>query len=193
MGCVGLVVFVEACLYGAVGDAEPSGEAVHGDPFGAGGYQLGGDSLRGFCSSLVRFLVGVPGLADTAVAVLVVLVGVDDTGRVRTIRTTRVLQVSAWADLDDRWPFDLPPDTAIFKTEETPRSAGQNFAGKREAAREHAQALQLRHPDRIDGVRVVIYDDICTTGLQLNRVAQRLREWGAASVHGIVLARQPWR
>ena len=35
---VGLVVFVEAGLYGAVGDAEPSGEAVHGDPIGAGGY-----------------------------------------------------------------------------------------------------------------------------------------------------------
>ena len=107
--------------------------------------------------------------------------------------TTRVLQVAAWADLDDRWPFDLPPDTAIIKTEETPRSAGQNFSGKREAAREHAQALQLRHPDRIDGMRVVIYDDICTTGLQINRVVQRLRQWGAASVHAIVLARQPWR
>ena len=107
--------------------------------------------------------------------------------------TTRVLQIAAWADLDDRWPFDVPPDTTIIKGSDTPRSAGQTFAGKKEAAREHARALQLRHPDHIDGMRVVVYDDICTTGLQLNRVAQRLREWGAASVHGIVLARQPWR
>ena len=50
----------------------------------------------------------------------------------------------------------------------------------------------LRHPDRIDGSRVIVYDDTCTTGLQLNEVARRLRGWGAVSVHGIVLARQPW-
>ena len=50
----------------------------------------------------------------------------------------------------------------------------------------------LRHPDRIDGSRVIVYGDICTTGLQLNEVARRLREWGAVSVHGVVLARQPW-
>ena len=107
--------------------------------------------------------------------------------------TTRVLQIAAWADFDDRWPFDVPPNTAIVKDSDTPRSAGQTFAGKNDAARQHALALQLRDPDRIDGMRIVVYDDICTTGLQLNHVARRLREWGAASVHGIVLARQPWR
>ena len=39
-------MFLEAGLDGAVGDAEPSGQAVHGDPLGAGGYQLGGDRRR---------------------------------------------------------------------------------------------------------------------------------------------------
>ena len=107
--------------------------------------------------------------------------------------TTRVLQDAALADLDRCWPFDLPPDTAIIKAVETSRSAGKTFSGKQEAAREHALALQLRHPDRIHGRRIMVYDDICTTGLQLNAVAKRLREWGAASVHGVVLARQPWR
>lgn len=106
--------------------------------------------------------------------------------------TTRVIHEAAQADLDNLWPFDIPPDLAVIKAIETSRSAGQNFAGKKKAAKEHAQALQLRHPSRIRGKRLVVYDDICTTGLQLNYVAQRLREWGAASVHGIVLARQPW-
>ncbi|WP_419927299.1 ComF family protein, partial [Candidatus Poriferisocius sp.] len=53
-------------------------------------------------------------------------------------------------------------------------------------------ALRLLRPELIDGKQIVIYDDICTTGLQLNAVARLLREWGAESVCGIVLARQPW-
>ena len=79
MGC-GLVVFLEAGLDSAVGDAEPSGHAVHGDPLGAGGYQLGGDRLGGLGSGLVRFLVGVPRPADTAVTVMVVWVLCAHTG-----------------------------------------------------------------------------------------------------------------
>ena len=108
--------------------------------------------------------------------------------------TTRVLDNAALADLDRRWPFDLPPpDTAVVKRVDTPQSAGKTFSGKQDAAREHALALRPRHPERVDGKRIIVYDDICTTGLQLNAVAQRLREWGAVSVHGVVLARQPWR
>jgi len=106
--------------------------------------------------------------------------------------TTRVIHEAAQTDLDHLWPFDLPPDLTITKTAETTKSAGQDFAGKEKAAKEHAQALQLHHPNRIRGKRVVVYDDICTTGLQLNCVAGRLRKWGATSVTGIVLARQPW-
>ena len=105
---------------------------------------------------------------------------------------TRVLQLAALADITRSWPFDLPSDPAIIKNTDTPQSAGQNFVGKRDAARAHGQALEIRHPERVDGKRIIIYDDICTTGLQLNEVARRLREWGAASVHGVVLARQPW-
>ena len=48
-------------------------------------------------------------------------------------------------------------------------------------------------PNASPGKRIILYDDICTTDLQLNAVAGRLRkEWGAVSVVGVVLARQPW-
>lgn len=104
-----------------------------------------------------------------------------------------VIRRAAMQDFRDRWPFDDPDSPTLVKEEETAQSAGQMFDVKRRAATEHASALQLRHSERISGSRVILYDDICTTGLQLNAVARRLREeWGAVSVVGVVLARQPW-
>ncbi len=106
--------------------------------------------------------------------------------------TTRVIEHAATYDTADDWPFDDTHDPAIVKTTDTAQSAGKDLPGKQSAALEHGNALVLSHPDRIDGSRVIVYDDICTTGLQLNEVARRLHEWGAVSVHGVVLARQPW-
>jgi len=41
---------------------------------------------------------------------------------------------------------------------------------------------------------VLLIDDICTTGTQLNAVAECLLDEGrAARIEGIVLARAPWR
>ena len=96
-------------------------------------------------------------------------------------------------DVHDKWPFDDPHTPAIDKEQGTAQSAGKTLNQKRDAAVEHAAALRLQHPERIAGKRIILYDDICTTGLQLNAVAGRLRkEWGAFSVVGVVLARQPW-
>ena len=106
--------------------------------------------------------------------------------------TTRVITYAALTDTASDWPFDDTTDPAIIKTAPTDRSAGKKFDGKQAAAQQHAGALQLRHPARIDRQRIIVYDDVCTTGLQLNEVARRLREWGAISVHGVVLGRQPW-
>lgn len=90
--------------------------------------------------------------------------------------------------------FDLPEDPTIIKIRETIKSAGKPLPVKIEAAKEHAEALELKHPERIAGKRVVVYDDICTTGHQLNEVARRLKEeWDATRVYGIVLARHPWQ
>jgi predicted amidophosphoribosyltransferase len=40
---------------------------------------------------------------------------------------------------------------------------------------------------------VLVYDDVLTTGAQLNVCARFLKQRGAASVRGLVLARARWR
>lgn len=109
--------------------------------------------------------------------------------------TTRVIRLAAANDYRSRWPFDSDQDCAITKQEPTEQAAGQRLEGKKRAAKEHAKALELNpRTNRIEGKRVVVYDDICTTGHQLNEVARRLKdEWGAIKVYGIVLARHPWQ
>lgn len=98
----------------------------------------------------------------------------------------------------NRWKFDSTEDPAITKEQETTRSKiilpqGNKREKKKQAAIEHAKALVLKHPERIAGKKVVVYDDICTTCHQLNEVAFRLKdEWDAMKVYGIVLARHPW-
>ena len=104
----------------------------------------------------------------------------------------RVLEFADLQDPFDIWPFDSPTDPTITKATATPQSAGKDFGGKQDAAQKHAQSLQLRHPTHITNQRIIVYDDVCTTGLQLNEVARQLHQWGATTVHGIVLARQPW-
>ena len=106
--------------------------------------------------------------------------------------TSRVLKSAQIQDLLARWPFDDTSDPSFDKVETTTQSAGRNLSEKRRAARQHAESLRLAHPEQIENKRIVVYDDICTTGLQLNAVARQLRQWGAESVSGIVLARQPW-
>ena len=106
--------------------------------------------------------------------------------------TSRVLRFAQVQDFLDCWPFDGADDPSFVKTKVTAQSAGGSYLEKQQAAREHAEELRLVHRELIEGRRIVVYDDICTTGLQLNAVARRLRKWGAESVCGIVLARQPW-
>lgn len=104
-----------------------------------------------------------------------------------------VIWRAALQDFHDKWPFDDADSPTLVKDAATIQSAGQLFENKRRAAAEHTAALQVHHPERIAGKRIILYDDICTTGLQLNSVAGRLRnEWGAVSVVGVVLARQSW-
>ena len=98
----------------------------------------------------------------------------------------------------NRWKFDSTEDPAITKRQATTRSRiiqsqDNRWEKKKQAAIEHAEALVLKHPERIAGKSVVVYDDICTTCNQLNKVACRLKKWGALKVYGIVLARHPWK
>ena len=69
----------------------------------------------------------------------------------------------------------------------------RNLEEKRKAA--HAHAVSLRwsgDPAAIRGARILLVDDVFTSGSQLQYVALRLRASGASEVRGLVLARVPW-
>lgn len=104
--------------------------------------------------------------------------------------TERVLKAAEREDLHDRWSF--APTSVLRKTVATPKSAGGTIAAKQATARAVYEALALTDADAVRGRRLIVYDDVCTTGSQLDAVAGFLVENGARRVEGLVLARAPW-
>lgn len=114
-------------------------------------------------------------------------------GSQRLRHTERVLQVAEEEDALARWPFDTGDPAVLVKLRETTKSAGGSAAAKWAAAEELRRALRITDKSQIADRRVLIYDDVCTTGSQLNAVAAHLLdEGGARSVSAVVLARAPW-
>jgi predicted amidophosphoribosyltransferase len=108
--------------------------------------------------------------------------------------TEAVLRAAAAADAACRWPFDIATPAAIVKTGPTLKSADAQAWSKRVTSRELRDALVVPDPSRTAGRFVLVYDDVCTTGGQLDAVAGcLLDQGGAARVEGVVLARAPWR
>ena len=92
-----------------------------------------------------------------------------------------------------RWPLADPANPVLTKSHETEKSAGRgkSWSAKMDAARQHAAALEL-HQD-IEGQRILLIDDIFTTGATFHTVGKRLiTEWGVTEVRGLVLARVPF-
>ncbi len=111
-----------------------------------------------------------------------------------TGHTERVLEAAAREDALARWNLDVASPRVVTKTRATAKSARNTAPAKRTAARELRAALALTDLGRIAGKRILVYDDVCTTGSQLNTVAScLLDDGGAAEVTGVVLARAPWR
>jgi len=105
-----------------------------------------------------------------------------------------VLASAAAADACGRWPFDTCSPAAIIKTQPTLKSADAQAWSKRATGYELRGALKVPDPGRTAGNFILVYDDICTTGTQLDAVAGcLLDQGGAARVEGVVLARAPWR
>ena len=108
--------------------------------------------------------------------------------------TEAVLHAAAAADGARRWPFDTATPAAIVKTRPTLKSADAQAWSKRVTAYELRDALAVPDPGRTAGRFILVYDDVCTTGGQLDAVAGcLLDQGGAARVEGIVLARATWR
>lgn len=96
-----------------------------------------------------------------------------------------------------QWPFEYnSSDQTLVKTAATPRlSSSPSIQGRVKIATETIRGvLEVRHPERVSGRSILVYDDIFTTGNTLNEVARVLREGGGAErVCGISLCRQPFR
>lgn len=109
----------------------------------------------------------------------------------RAVRHTELIVDSTRAD-DTRSMWSIPgTDTYLVKRTVTARSANQTLEAKIQAARAHAAAVDIRTP--VDGKRVLLVDDVCTSGAQLEFLARKLIDHGAASVEALVLARTPTR
>ena len=101
---------------------------------------------------------------------------------------------AAKEDLLEAWPFDVMEPAIIVKTGPTDKSAGRTANAKRAAARELGSLLRIPDPELTVGRDILVFDDVCTTGSQLDAVAACLLDHGEArSVRGVVLARAPWR
>lgn len=112
-------------------------------------------------------------------------------GGQRFAHTEAVLAAAAQADQGHRWPFDR---AAIVKTGPTLTSADAQAWSKRASGNELRDLLSIPDPARTTGRFVLVYDDVCTTGSQLDAVACcLLDDGGAARVEGVVLARALWR
>lgn len=90
------------------------------------------------------------------------------------------------------WPFDLAEPPAVVKTAATRRlSSTSSIVERLEVKKEIHDALVVTNATRTRGRRIVVLDDVFTTGSTLDAVASVLRsKGGAAAVVGVTLARQ---
>ena len=77
---------------------------------------------------------------------------------------------------------------ALLRVGHSAAQSTQNRAGRLQAMR-HAFVLDPFSQAKIDGRRVVLLDDVMTTGATLYSAAQVLREAGADHITGIAFAR----
>ena len=130
--------------------------------------------------------------AWTARGYTLILANPSFTGRLPYPHIEMILDAAATEDIHRRWPIH---PRGLVKPVDTPRSAGNGLAGKLAAAHQHAGALQVAAGliPLLANARILLVDDVFTTGAQLDAVGRQLRSWGAAHVDGLVVARAPWR
>ena len=113
--------------------------------------------------------------------------------RAQIRHTEFVIESAEREDILKTWPFDISEPRTLLKIHDTPRTARTSAPNKRAIARQLRESLRACPNSRFKGQHVLVYDDVCTTGSQLNAVAEYLiDDVGAKRVEGIVMARARW-
>jgi predicted amidophosphoribosyltransferase len=95
---------------------------------------------------------------------------------------------------DERgYPFRIDPPVIVKTAQTTKMVATTSAAERRQAAQELHDVLVVPDPAAVEGMFIVVFDDVFTGGHTLNAVAKRLRGAGITTVAGLTLARAPWR
>lgn len=110
----------------------------------------------------------------------------------RPVRHTElIVQAAADADAARRWTFDDPANPCLVKRSPTPRSYRGGPEARQVAAERLYTALEVPRPELVVGRRLLVVDDVATTGSQLDQVAGKLGEDGASGVGVLVLTVSP--
>ncbi len=75
--------------------------------------------------------------------------------------------------------------------EKTRKTNQQKTLTKRERTVNLKDAFEIKSPDKIKGKRILLVDDVCTTGSTLTEITILLRKSGAAEVHCAVCCKTP--
>jgi predicted amidophosphoribosyltransferase len=99
---------------------------------------------------------------------------------------------AAAVEAGGRYPFDAGEPRAIVQLSPTRSFKELRWRERKaEAGGPLRRALQVSDPERVEGMRMLVYDDVFTEGFRIREVARALRRSGAADVDEVVLARKP--
>ena len=85
--------------------------------------------------------------------------------------------------------LDLPHLPLLRRTRAGPHQIGLSYADRRKNVR---RAFALRRGVKLRGARLLLIDDVRTTGATVEECAKVLRRGGAAEVYAGVIARANW-
>ncbi len=87
--------------------------------------------------------------------------------------------------------FDLPAHDLLRRNRRTPPQVGLNLKERRQNVRQAFEINQnLWRKHDLDGARILLIDDVFTTGATLNECARVLIQAGASAVGALTIARQ---
>ena len=93
---------------------------------------------------------------------------------------------------NDRPPFgrdDCSVPADVHQVRKTRRTLDQKTLPRTRRLSNLRDAFQIRHPHTIQGRRILLVDDVLTTGTTANRIGRLLKKAGAKSITVAVLAR----